>query len=165
TLSTMERGPFNTANEYISAVIRNQILYYNIFKSIEQQKYWIPKYEELYKLIPKYFPDDNKTMFVLMHGDFHSSNILVNDDEITGVIDWKYTGAFPMECICTYLVWITNNSIIEQTNEKSEKNLILQKFFRDEMSHHNLDFICTFDNIDEEKKEFYSAVFSQEVWK
>ena len=43
TLSTMERGPFNTTNEYISAVIRNQILYHYTFKSIEQQKYWIPK--------------------------------------------------------------------------------------------------------------------------
>ncbi|CAG8810297.1 10139_t:CDS:2 [Racocetra persica] len=39
TLSTMERGSFNTTNEYILAVIRNQILYHYTFKSIEQQKY------------------------------------------------------------------------------------------------------------------------------
>ncbi|CAG8846849.1 12006_t:CDS:2, partial [Racocetra persica] len=91
-----ERGSFNMANEYILAIIRNQILYHNTFKSIEQQKYWIQKYEELYKLIPKYFPDDNKTTFILMHRDFHSSNILVNDDKITGVVDWEYTGVFPM---------------------------------------------------------------------
>ncbi|CAG8797103.1 25736_t:CDS:2, partial [Racocetra persica] len=82
----------------------------------------IPKYEELYKLVPKYFPNESKTTFVLMHGDFHSSNILVNDDEI------------------------------------------LEKFFRDEISRRNPDFIRIFDNInlDEEKKEFYFTVFSQE---
>ncbi|CAG8459023.1 26618_t:CDS:1, partial [Racocetra persica] len=39
TLSTIERGLFDTTNEYISAVIRNQILYHYTFKSIEQQKY------------------------------------------------------------------------------------------------------------------------------
>ncbi|CAG8694070.1 7943_t:CDS:1, partial [Racocetra persica] len=164
TLSTMERGPFDTTNEYISAVIRNQILYHYTFKSIEQQKYWIPKYEELYKLVPKYFLDENKYTFVLMHGDFYSSNILVNDDEITGVINWKCSGIFPIECLCTFPVWIINNQMIEQTSEKSEENVILQKFFRDEMSCRNPDFLRIFDNIniDEEKKEFYSVVFSQE---
>ncbi|CAG8585587.1 10136_t:CDS:2 [Racocetra fulgida] len=130
----------------------------------EQQKYWIPKYEELYKLVSKYFPQDNdKTTFVLMHGDFHSSNILVNDDKITGVIDWECSGAFPIEFLCTYPVWITNNPIIEQTNEKCEENLRLQKFFRAEMSRRNPEFIHIFDNIDEGKKEFYSVVFSQEI--
>ncbi|CAG8754136.1 9762_t:CDS:1 [Racocetra fulgida] len=39
TLSAMERGPFDTTNEYILAFIRNQILYHYTFKSIEQQKY------------------------------------------------------------------------------------------------------------------------------
>ncbi|CAG8855118.1 3413_t:CDS:1, partial [Gigaspora margarita] len=39
--------------------------------------------------VSKYFLDDNQTTFVLMHGDFHSSNILVCDDEITEVIDWE----------------------------------------------------------------------------
>ncbi|CAG8553569.1 5074_t:CDS:2 [Cetraspora pellucida] len=87
TLSTIERGSFNTTNEYILAVIRNQILYNYTFKSKKQQKYWIPKYEELYNLVPKYFSDKNKITFVLMHRDFHSSNILVNDYKITGVID------------------------------------------------------------------------------
>ncbi|CAG8553782.1 19142_t:CDS:2 [Gigaspora margarita] len=137
-LSTMERGPFNTANEYISAVIRNQILYHNTFKFKEQQTYWIPKYGELYKLVPKYFPDNNQTTYVLMHGDFHSANILVSDDGTTG---------------------------LSIGNVLSEANLMLQKFFRDEMSRRSPDFIRTFENIEEEKKEFYSAVFSQEIWK
>ncbi|CAG8682813.1 30280_t:CDS:2, partial [Racocetra persica] len=106
------------------------------------QKCLIPKYEELYQLVPKYFQDDRNNMFVLTHVDFHTSNILVKNDKIKGVIDWE----------CS-----------EQNNKKSRENIILQKFFRSEMSHRDPDFIRTINNIDEEKKEFYSTVFSQKV--
>ncbi|CAG8536854.1 18669_t:CDS:2, partial [Racocetra persica] len=108
-------------------------------------------------------PDDGNNTFVLTHVDFHTSNILVKNDEITGVIDWECSGAFPVECFCTNPVWITNNPMIEQNNKKSRENIILQKFFRSEMSHRDPDFIRTINNIDEEKKEFYSTVFSQKV--
>ncbi|CAG8850878.1 25961_t:CDS:2, partial [Gigaspora margarita] len=123
TLPIMERGPFKTTKKYILAVIKNQMHYYCMFKSTKQQKYLIPKYEELCQFVPKYFQDDGNDTFVLTHIDFHTSNILVKNDEITGVIDW--------EC-------------------------------SDEMSRRDPDFIRTMDNIDEEKKEFYSTVFSQE---
>ncbi|CAG8490457.1 12877_t:CDS:1 [Racocetra fulgida] len=163
TLPTMERGLFKTTKEYILAVIRNQMHYYSMFKSTNKQKSLIPKYEELYQLVPKYFQDDGNDTFVLTHIDFHMSNILVKNDEITGVIDWECSGAFPVECLCTYPVWITNNPMIEQTNKKFRENKILQQFFQDEMSRRDPDFIRTMDNIDEEKKEFYSTVFSQEI--
>ncbi|RIB15697.1 kinase-like domain-containing protein [Gigaspora rosea] len=163
TLPTIKRGPFKTTKEYILAVIRNQMHYYSMFKSTKQQKYLIPKYEELCQLVPKYFQDDGNNTFVLTHIDFHTSNILVKNDEITGVIDWECSGAFPVKCLCTYPVWITDNPMIEQTNKKSRENILLQKFFRDEMSRRDPDFIRTMDNIDEEKKEFYSTVFSQDV--
>ncbi|CAG8438576.1 8228_t:CDS:2 [Scutellospora calospora] len=164
TLSTMEKGPFNTTKEYILAVIRNKIRYYETFKSIDQQEYWIPRYQELCKLVPKYFQDD-ENKFVLTHGDFHSSNILVNNDEITGIIDWECSGAFPMECLCTYPVWITDNPMMEPTNEEFKENLTLQKFFRDNIIHRDPDFKRIIDNINEKKDEFYSAVFNQEEWK
>ncbi|CAG8474859.1 15618_t:CDS:2, partial [Gigaspora rosea] len=157
--------PFNTTKEYILAVIRNQISYYSTFVSKEKQNCLITKYEELCRLVPKYFQDDGNDTFALTHGDFHSSNILVNNDEITGIIDWECSGAFPMECLCTYPVWITNSSMIEPTNKESIEHVILQNFFRAEMSRHNPDFIRTIDNICKEKKEFYSALFSYEVWK
>ncbi|CAG8835551.1 7347_t:CDS:2, partial [Gigaspora margarita] len=113
--------------------------------------------------IPKYFQDDENNTFILTHRNFYSSNILVNNNEITGIIDWECSGAFPMECLYTYPVWITNSPVIEPTNKKSIEHIILQNFFRAEMSCHNPDFIRTIDNIDKEKKEFYSIVFSYEV--
>ncbi|CAG8850003.1 40871_t:CDS:2, partial [Gigaspora margarita] len=140
-----------------------QVIESNFF--IEKQICWITKYEELYKLVPKYFQNNENDTFALTHGDFHSSNFLVNNDEITGIIDWECSGAFPMECLYTYPVWITNSPVIEPTNKESIKHIILQKFFCIEMSCRNPDFIRTIDNIDEEKKEFYSVVFSYEVWK
>ncbi|KAF0530130.1 kinase-like protein [Gigaspora margarita] len=73
--------------------------------------------------------DDGNDTFVLMHIDFHTSNFLVKNDEITGIIDWECSGAFPVECLCTYPVWITNNPMIEQTNKKSRENIKLQKIF------------------------------------
>ncbi|CAG8548989.1 1060_t:CDS:2, partial [Dentiscutata heterogama] len=129
TLPTMELGSFNTTEEYILAVIQNQIHYYRAFKSKDS---WIPKYEELCKLVPKYFQNGNDT-FVLTHGDFHSSNILVNNDEITGINDWECSGAFLVEFLCTYPIWITENPTIEPVNKVSKDNLMLQKFFRDEI--------------------------------
>ncbi|CAG8845282.1 37333_t:CDS:2, partial [Gigaspora margarita] len=136
-----EWSPFKTTKEYILAVIRNQMHYYSMFKSTKKQKCLIPKYKELYQLVPKYFQDNGNDTFVLMHIDFYTSNILVKNNEITGVIDWEYSGAFPIECLCTCPVWITNNPMIKQTNKKSKENLKLQKFFQDEMSYHDPDFI------------------------
>ncbi|CAG8750080.1 9581_t:CDS:1, partial [Cetraspora pellucida] len=81
------------------------------------------------------------------------------------VIDWECSSAFPIECLCIYLIWITENPTIEPDNKVLKDNIILQKFFHDKMSHQDSNFICIIDNVDEEKKEFYSAVFSQEIWK
>ncbi|CAG8770046.1 14764_t:CDS:2, partial [Gigaspora margarita] len=155
TLSTVEWGPFNTTQEYILNIIRNQIHYY---KSKDTQKCWIPKYEKLCKLVPKYFQDDGNDTYVLTHGDFHLSNILVKNDEITGIIDWECSSAFPIEFLCTYLIWISENPV-------SKNNLLLKKFFCNELSCRDSNFIRIIDNINEGKKEFYSAVFSQGVWK
>ncbi|CAG8754764.1 12388_t:CDS:2, partial [Gigaspora margarita] len=46
--------------------------------------------------------DDRNDTFVLTHIDFHTSNILVKNDEITGIIDWECSGVFPVECLYTY---------------------------------------------------------------
>ncbi|CAG8622160.1 2286_t:CDS:2 [Gigaspora margarita] len=151
-------GPFNTTQENILDVIRNLIRYY---KSKDTQKCLIPKYEKLYKLVPKYFQDDGNDTFVLTHGDFHSSNILVKNDEISGIIDWECFGSFPIE-FCTYLIWITEKP---ELNEVAKDNQILIKFFRDEMTCRDSNFIHIIDNINEEKKAFYSAVFNQDVCK
>ncbi|CAG8820144.1 24767_t:CDS:2, partial [Gigaspora margarita] len=88
-LPTIEWGPFKTTKEYILAVIQNQMHCYSMFKFTKKQKSLIPKYEELYQLVPKYFQDDGNDTFVLTHIDFHTSNILAKNDEITGVIDWE----------------------------------------------------------------------------
>ncbi|CAG8844694.1 18498_t:CDS:2, partial [Racocetra persica] len=93
------RDPFKTTKEYIFAVIRNQMHYYSMFKSTNKQKSLIPKYEELYQLVPKYFQHDGNDTFVLTHIDFHTSNILVKNDEIIGVIDWECSDAFLVECL------------------------------------------------------------------
>ncbi|CAG8557083.1 5319_t:CDS:2 [Gigaspora margarita] len=94
--------------------------------------------------------DDGNDMFVLTYIDFYMSNILVKNDEITGVIDWECSGAFLVECLCTYPVWITNNPMIEQAN-------------KNKMSHHDPDFICTMDNIDKEKKNFILQCLAKKV--
>jgi aminoglycoside phosphotransferase len=33
--------------------------------------------------------------FVLTHGDLTPRNILVQDDVITGIVDWEYSGFYP----------------------------------------------------------------------
>ena len=34
--------------------------------------------------------------FVLMHGDFHGRNIIMQGSQVQGVLDWEFSGACPL---------------------------------------------------------------------
>lgn len=39
---------------------------------------------------------DSVEPFVLIHGDMHGSNILMNGTSIAGVLDWEFAGSYPL---------------------------------------------------------------------
>lgn len=42
------------------------------------------------------FKDIDAEPFVLVHDDFHAGNILVRDGHLVGVVDWEFSGAYPL---------------------------------------------------------------------
>jgi 5-methylthioribose kinase len=34
--------------------------------------------------------------FVLVHGDFHGRNIIMRGSQVQGVLDWEFSGAYPL---------------------------------------------------------------------
>ncbi|GBC01182.1 hypothetical protein RclHR1_00410009 [Rhizophagus clarus] len=157
-LKNIKRGPFDNTFDYIIAAIEKEITYNRKFFNDEK---WIPVYEELLSLVPKYFNRNNKDdIFVLTHGDFHFTNILVDGTNITGIIDWECSGSYPLECFCTYPVWITENPFEDLDKKKSEEYRLLQDFWRSEMKIRDPEFIKIMFNIDDFKSVIYHSAFT-----
>ncbi|RUS14490.1 hypothetical protein BC937DRAFT_93741 [Endogone sp. FLAS-F59071] len=48
--------------------------------------------------------------FPLMHSDFNSQNILIDDEcNIVGVIDWEWSSTVPLQSLCQYPFFIVDN--------------------------------------------------------
>ena len=39
---------------------------------------------------------DAEEPFVLVHGDFHGRNIIMRGSQVQGVLDWEFSGAYPL---------------------------------------------------------------------
>jgi aminoglycoside phosphotransferase len=154
----IKRGPFDNTYDYIIAAIEKEIIYNENYFDEEEQKKWIPVYEELLSLVPKCFNNDDD-IFVLFHGDFHSTNILVDGTNITGVIDWECSGSYPLECFCTYPVWITDNPFEDIDEKKSEEYHLLQDFWSEEMKNRDPEFIKIMYDMDNFKSVIYHSAF------
>ncbi|CAB4386864.1 unnamed protein product [Rhizophagus irregularis] len=163
----IKRGPFNNTYDYIVAAIEKEIIYNKENFNEEEQKKWIPVYEELLSLVPKYFNNNNNNnnnnvndIFILTHGDFHYTNILVDGStNITGIIDWECSGSYPLECFCTFPVWITDNPFEDSDKKKSEENQLLQNFWVEEMKIRDPEFIRIMYDMDDFKSVIYHSAF------
>jgi aminoglycoside phosphotransferase len=152
----IKRGPFDNTYDYIIAAIEKEIIYNENYFDEEEQKKWIPVYEELLSLVPKCFNNDDD-IFVLFHGDFHSTNILVDGTNITGIIDWECSGSYPLECWCTYPVWITENPYEDTDGKESH---LLQDFWTKEMESRDPEFNRIMSNKDNSKIVIYNSAFA-----
>jgi len=64
---------------------------------------------------------------VMFHGDFSFRNMLVDKGKLTGIVDWEWAGAFPVDH-----EWSNGWEIL---NEGSEED---KKFIREELDQSNL---------------------------
>lgn len=54
-----------------------------------------PYYQKFWKhYVPK-MRNEKSSKFVLTHGDLAARNIMVKDGQLTGIVDWEYSGFFP----------------------------------------------------------------------
>lgn len=96
-------GPYKSTKEYILSSYDREIHYYTHAsdKDIDMDFFdevtvpdWIETLKTTRESLAKSHIVDQP--FVLTHGDFHAGNILVNGDQITGVIDWDFAGWYPL---------------------------------------------------------------------
>lgn len=52
--------------------------------------------ETLAAQAPYPFAQIDAELRVLVHGDFHAGNILVRDGHLVGVVDWEFSGTYPL---------------------------------------------------------------------
>jgi hypothetical protein len=96
-------GPYKTTKEYILACYDKEIYYYthaseddidaDLFEEITVEQFVEQLKRERTALDSTDIPDQP---FVLIHGDFHGRNIMMNGDRIAAVIDWEFAGSFPL---------------------------------------------------------------------
>ncbi|OBT62653.1 hypothetical protein VE03_07536 [Pseudogymnoascus sp. 23342-1-I1] len=103
-------SPGNTAHDYLKALANNQIKWLgqhvvqrpptDIFKASDAQKSpdaHVALYNKYLAISPYIFPEDKSmSRSTLWHWDMHASNIFVEDDRITSLIDWQSTWAGPL---------------------------------------------------------------------
>ncbi|KAL4802390.1 kinase-like domain-containing protein [Aspergillus unguis] len=111
----MERGPWSTATEFMTAIAQREIatakagLRYplipeGLFYGPRQYQPSVSKklsaLEKYLKVAPHVLPENKSTHdSVLWHGDLHSQNIFVdpvNPSRIVGIIDWQSVSACPL---------------------------------------------------------------------
>ncbi|CAB4440561.1 unnamed protein product [Rhizophagus irregularis] len=142
-LKNVNRGPFGNTYDYIFAAIDKEIVYSKKYFNEEEQEKWIPIYEEFLSFLPKYFKNNND-IFVLTHGDFYHTNIIVDGTKITGVVDWECSGSYPVECSCNYPCWILENP----------DDHLLKDFWTEEMRNRDPEFIRIMYDMYESKVSF-----------
>ncbi|KAG9298812.1 hypothetical protein G9A89_015833 [Geosiphon pyriformis] len=156
-LLSLDRGPFETTCEYVMAAANKEIIYRRNNTSPQHQAKWVPVFEELASLVSSHFSDDQMQKFILTHGDFHSTNILVRGTEITGIIGWECSGSYPIECFCDYPAWILDDPMVRFQDQ--EENFQLQEFWYEEMERRDPEFIQILEDLNDMRVGIYEAVF------
>jgi hypothetical protein len=85
-------------------------------------------------LVPALYDNSlDTTGFPLLHGDFHSQNILICDVDsgphITGVIDWEFSGTKPTSSFAQYPLFIVDHPAWGPDHPLRPRNVCDQKTF------------------------------------
>lgn len=142
---SIERGPWETAHDYLKALANNQIKWLSqhavrepptdMFQKSDAQNSpdaHIALYKKYLGISPYIFPKDERmTRSTLWHWDMHAANFFVKDDRITSLIDWQSTWAGPLFLQYRYpkLVNYTGEVMLRfpsnyKDMEKSEKDRV-----------------------------------------
>jgi hypothetical protein len=97
-------GPYGSIKEYVLACYDKEIYYYthaaasdideSFFESTPLPKF-VHSLEETRKSISNEMSQPDEP-FVLVHGDFHGRNIIMNCTEVSAVLDWEFAGSYPL---------------------------------------------------------------------
>ncbi|EFY96149.2 Protein kinase-like protein [Metarhizium robertsii ARSEF 23] len=111
-----DRGCMQSATAYANMLL--DIGYNAFFKSrnaVEHAKQWID-------------PTLDNGPFVLVHGDLHPSNLMVNDKmRIIGVLDWEWSRVVPVQFFVPPL-WISGRTTVELAGHNTWQLFLITSF-------------------------------------
>ena len=102
-------GPYPNSKVYILACYDREIYYYthapasdfphDIFETTSAAAFAAHLQRERTTLAsqpPSFFAQIDSEPRVLVHEDFHAGNMLVRDGHLAGVVDWEFSGTYPL---------------------------------------------------------------------
>ncbi|OZJ03858.1 hypothetical protein BZG36_03676 [Bifiguratus adelaidae] len=141
-ISDVHRGPFNSTYDYLQSAIQKESIYVKDYGSKSDQQHDLHDLDALSRIVTSLTQSQSypsSETFVLCHGDLHSSNIMVHGSTITAVIDWECSGAYPLDNLCNYPIWLNDDA--KTTSEQSISNNHMRDFFKAEMESRCPEFI------------------------
>ncbi|KAF9105807.1 Phosphotransferase enzyme [Mortierella sp. AM989] len=160
----LDRGPWKSTGEYLGALIRSEAVYIKAQRDDKgSSKDDDDDYDEddvddilqacaeMEKIIPYFCPSDPALeRFCLHHSDLHLYNVMVEGNEITGIIDWESTGAYPTWMCADYPEFLMGRNDVEASEadnwgnkeefQEAVEDTILRRFFLAEVEKRDQSF-------------------------
>lgn len=118
-------GPYKSTKEYVLACYDKEIYYYahasasdidsDLFEDMSPERFVAQLKDKRRFLEANYNPVDEP--FVLVHGDFNGGNVLMHGTDVVAVLDWEFSGAYPL----SELVGGVGVDVLEVIDGESEK--------------------------------------------
>ncbi|GLB05511.1 hypothetical protein AtubIFM57258_000800 [Aspergillus tubingensis] len=95
------KGPFDSEDDFNNAII-------NAYQDTAPKRH-------VKNVLVGMLASQKKHNIVFTHGDFRHPNIMVNDGNVTGIVDWEFSGWFPehWESVKALAVWQWQNDWTE----------------------------------------------------
>jgi len=119
-------GPYKTTKAYVLAYYDKEIYYYThapasdidtaLFQHTSLEYFVQELRDKRQHLETSYFAEDEP--FVLVHGDFHGRNIMMQGSRVQAVLDWEFSGAFLLSELLGGGIGV---DVLEVDDDESEK--------------------------------------------
>jgi hypothetical protein len=119
-------GPYKSTKEYILACYDKEIYYYthaaasdidsDLFEKTSLE-HFVQQLREKRRFLETDFVATANEPFVLVHGDFNCQNIMMQGTEVQAVLDWEFSGSYPL----SELIGGIGVDVMEVIDDESEE--------------------------------------------
>lgn len=127
-------GPYPSSKSYILACYDREIYYYSHIPASEVPKDAFAdtsvsafveqlqrKRDTLATQTPSVFAQIDAEPRVLVHEDFHAGNMLAHEGHLVGVVDWEFSGTYPLSELVGPIAILQISGLAEQRDNMTEE--------------------------------------------